>query len=145
MKIDENDTNSGKNLKQTIENDLCSRYASLDLQQIHHIAAFVDPHFKDLDPFIPESDREDVRESVKLEMLKLTENDNSEAGAHSGKQASDSQPDPNPPVPPPSKKIKLGSFFSDLTETKTTRKQPDGYDVVKSELDRYCQEPLLRG
>ena len=77
LKVDENDTNSGKN---SIENNLCSRYASLDLQQIYHIAAFVDPRFKDLDPFIPESDREDVRESVKLEKLK---NDNSEAGAHS--------------------------------------------------------------
>ena len=32
---------------------------------------------------------------MKLEKLK---NDNSEAGAHSGKQASDSQPDPNPPL-----------------------------------------------
>ena len=34
-------------------------------------AAFLDPRFKDLDPFVPETERKDVLESLKLEMLDL--------------------------------------------------------------------------
>ena len=35
-------------------------------------ADFLDQRFKDLDSFVPESDRKDVREAVKLQMLELT-------------------------------------------------------------------------
>lgn len=46
----------------------------------------------------------------------------------------------------PSKKPKSGTvshFFSDLTGAKAARKHASGYDRVKSEIDRYIQEPLL--
>ena len=43
-----------------------------------HTAAFLDPHFKDLNPFVSETERIDVRESVKLKMLDLVVADKNE-------------------------------------------------------------------
>ena len=58
--------------------DLHSCYASLSQQEMLHTAAFLDPSFKDFDPFIPETERIDVQESVKLEMLDLDVADKTE-------------------------------------------------------------------
>ena len=60
-----------------------------------------------------------------------------ETNAHSSESEQDS---------PPTKETNLGKvshFFSDLTGTKAKRNHASRYDVVKSELDRYDQEPLL--
>jgi len=40
-----------------------------DINEIFNIAAFLDPHFKDLDPFIPVNVRADVKEIVKVRLL----------------------------------------------------------------------------
>lgn len=133
------DTPSCKHLKEAIATDLSHRYASLDQQQMLHAAAFLDPRFHDLDPFILETDRTDVEESVKLEMLELTEQAQSEEETNT--QSSESEQ-----VPPHTKRSNLGTlshFFSDLTGAKATRKHVSRHDVLKSELDRYNQEPLL--
>ena len=37
------------------------------------ITAFLDPRFKDLDPFVATAHRVDVEEAVKLELLELAE------------------------------------------------------------------------
>ena len=45
------------------------RYSSPDITEILNNAAFLDPRFKELDPFIPVNERVDVKESVKLQLL----------------------------------------------------------------------------
>ena len=114
------------------------------------MAAFLDPRFKDLDPFVPETERTDVQESVKLEMLDLAATDENETQPEtdtnaqpSSVQASNSGSQEGPL---PSKKHKPGTvsqFFSDLSGAKAARKHASGYDRIKSEIDRYIQEPPL--
>jgi len=53
--------------------DLQHRYSTPDIQTLLDIAAFLDPRFKDLDPIVAVTDRVDVEESVKLEILGLVE------------------------------------------------------------------------
>ena len=67
-----------KALKEAFLTDLRRRYASLNQQEMLHTAAFLDPRFKDLDPFIPETERKDVQESAKFEMLDLAVTDENE-------------------------------------------------------------------
>lgn len=138
-------TPSGKQLKEAIATDLYHRYASLNQQQMLCAAAFLDPRFKDLDPFVPETDRKDVREAVKLEMLKLPvageQTDETQSEAETNAHSSESEQDPLP-----TKKTKPGKvshFFSNLTGTIVKRKHVSRYNAVKSELDRYDREPLL--
>ena len=73
------------------------------------MCAFLDPRFKDLDPFIPEDERCDVVESVKLEMFTFL-NDEPVVGN-----------DSNEEVEEPTPKIwKLaGSPFLDFAKSKT--------------------------
>jgi len=47
-----------------------------DIHTLLDIAAFLDHHFKDLDLFVTVTDRVDVEESVKLDMLVLVEDGN---------------------------------------------------------------------
>ena len=56
-------------MKEASLTDLHHRYASLNQQEILHAAAFLDLRFKDLDLFVPETERKDVQKSIKLEML----------------------------------------------------------------------------
>ena len=77
LKVKDN-TPSGKALKEAILTDLRRRYASLNQQELLHAAALLDPRFKDLDPFVPETERKDVQESLKLEMLDLAMADGNE-------------------------------------------------------------------
>ena len=145
LRVEEDDTPSGKALKEAILTDLSRRYSSLNQQVMLHAAAFLDPRFKDLDPFVPETERKDVQESVKLEMLDLavTDENETQSKADTNVQPSNSESQEGPP---PSKKPKPGTvsrFFSDLSGAKAARKHASGYDRVKSEVDRYIQEPLL--
>ena len=57
LKVDGGDTPSGKHLKEAIATDLRHGYASLNQQQILRAAAFLVPRFKDLEHFVPESNR----------------------------------------------------------------------------------------
>ena len=141
----EDDTPSGKALKEAILTNLRHRYSSLNQQEMLHAAAFLDPRFKDLDPFIPETERKDVQESVKLEMLDVAVADGNETQPEVDTNAQPSKSE-SQEGPPPPKKPKPGTashFFSDLRRAKAARKHASGYDRVKSEIDRYIQEPLL--
>ena len=145
LKVGEDDTPSGKALKEAILTDLNRRYSSQNQQEMLHTAAFLDPRFKDLDPFVSETERKDVHESVKLEMLDLAVTDDNETRPE---MDTNSQPSSfeSQDGPPPSKKPKPGTeshFYSDLSGAKAARKQDSGYDRVKSEVERYIQEPLL--
>jgi len=59
-------------LKHAILVDLQYRYPQ-DVQALLDMSAFLDPPFKDLDPFVDVAGRVDVEEAVKLEALKLAE------------------------------------------------------------------------
>ena len=104
-----------------------------------HAAAFLDPRFKDLDLFVPESDKKDRREAVKLEMLELTvadeQTDETQSEAETNAHSSESEQDSL--LTKKTKPGKVSHFFSDLTGTKAKRNHASRYDVVKSELDRY--------
>lgn len=78
LQVKEDDTPSGKALKEAILTDLRRRYSSLNQQEMLHAAAFLDPRFKDLDLFVPEKERKDIQESVKLEILDLAVADGNE-------------------------------------------------------------------
>ena len=69
LKIEGTDTTILKSIKNAICTDLKSRYESLEIQRLLNIAAFLDPRFKQLDPFVAEVDREDVVEQVITEVL----------------------------------------------------------------------------
>ena len=82
--------------------------------------------------FVPESDKKDRREAVKLEMLELTvadeQTDGTQSEAETNAHSSESEQDS-----PPTKETKPGKvshFFSDLTRTKTKRNHASRYDVV---------------
>ena len=68
LKVLEDDTPSGKALKEAILTYLCRRHSSLNQQEVLHVVAF-------LDPFVLEMKRKDVQEAVKLEMLDLNKAD----------------------------------------------------------------------
>ena len=67
--------------------------------------AFLDLCFKDLDPFIPEDERCDVVEAVKLEMYLFLSNSSSEE-------------DTSSPVSPPKKRKLAESLFADFSKSK---------------------------
>ena len=68
LKVSEEDSQATKQLKQAILLDLQYCYS-----QDIHISAFLDPRFKDLDPFVAVTDRVEIEEAVKLEILELVE------------------------------------------------------------------------
>ena len=92
-----------------------------------HTAAFLDPCFKDLDPFVPEMERKDVQESVKLEMLDLAVADGNETQPEADTNAQQASHSESQEGPLPSKKPKSGTvshFFLDLTGAKQLGSMP---------------------
>ena len=51
--------------------DFQDRYSSPAITEILNIAAFLDPQFKELDPFIPVNERVDMKECVNYNYLCL--------------------------------------------------------------------------
>ena len=136
LPVKEDDTPSGKTLKEAIVTDMHHLYASPTG------AAFLDPHFKDLNPFASETERKDVQESVKLEMLDVAVADGNETQLEVDTNAqlsnSDSQESPHFLR---SLNLVLSSNLSGAKAA--SRKHASGYDRVKSEINHYTQEPLL--
>ena len=77
LKVSEKDSQTTKQLKQAILLDLQYRYPQ-DVQALLDMSAFLDPRFKDLDPFVDVADRVDVEEAVKFEALELAEGNNTD-------------------------------------------------------------------
>ena len=71
LKANEDDNVSLKRMKETMLEDFQDGYSSPAITEILNIAAFLDPRFKELDPFIPVNERVDVKECVKLQLLML--------------------------------------------------------------------------
>lgn len=53
LKVGKEHTSSGKALKEAILTDLNHCYSSQNQQEMLHTAAFLDPRFKNLHPFVP--------------------------------------------------------------------------------------------
>ena len=81
---------------------------------------------KDLDPFILEEDRDDIKEAVKMELLQLAENIEIESQDQNGGK----------PVEPPSPNRKKSGTVSSLfaSMARSSRRQPSGLQTVESEL-----------
>ncbi len=131
LAVTENDSRAMQNVKRAIYNDLSHRYNDPQLKHLLNMCAFLDPRFKDLNPFISEEERCDISEAVKLEM-------------HSFLNAVFREEDTPSPAgsPSPSKKRKLAeSLFDDFNSSR--RKKTSSAEVVDSELRRYAEEDLL--
>ena len=66
LKVNEDDNVNLKRIEETMLEDFKDRYSSPAITETLNIAAFLDPQFKELDPFIPVDERVDVKECVKL-------------------------------------------------------------------------------
>ena len=69
LKVEDVDNIILKSIKNSICTDLKSGYVSLEIQRLSNIAAFLDPRFTQLDPFVAEIDREDLVKDVITEVL----------------------------------------------------------------------------
>lgn len=139
--LKENNTDSIvlKSTKQAIRTDLKSRYESLEVQRLLHVAAFLDPRFKKLDPFVAEGDREDVVEDVIAEVLRICEQD--DHGTVQLPQLEDSEESED--TGPATKKRKgvLSKLLGDVITTKTSKKHTT-LDTIKSEIQCYQHDTV---
>ena len=74
LKVGNDDSNHMRLIKQVIATDLQTRYRSLSVTEMINTAAFLDPRFKDLDPFIPQENHDDIIEDVKRELFQVSAN-----------------------------------------------------------------------
>ena len=79
LKVNEDDNMNLKKIKETMLEDFQDRYSSPAITEVLNIAAFLDPRFKELDPFIPVNERVDVKERVKLQLLMFAPADTEES------------------------------------------------------------------
>ena len=75
LKVEATDTTILKSIENAICTDLKSWYEPLEIQRLLNIVAFLDPRFKQLDPFLAEIDREDVVGDVITEALLTCDQD----------------------------------------------------------------------
>ena len=104
LKVEDTDTTILKSIKNAICTDLKSRYEPLEIQRLLNIAAFLDPSFKQLDPFVAEIDREDVVEDVITEVLLTCDQD------HQDNEAVELSSQLNDDETEPAKKKRRSSF-----------------------------------
>ena len=142
-----------RQVKDVIAEDLRNWY---EAAQMLNMCAFLDPQFKKLVLFIPEGERKDVTEEVKLELLSLAKKQCHAAGSphspvsnHSGESLTHSSESEGAKTleqeQPPTKRLKPGvvsSLFADIATARSSKK-PSTLELVESELNRYEQEELL--
>ena len=138
LSVTDDDSTIAKKAKLAIFGDLNSRYAQEDLVLLLKKCAYLDPRFKDLNPFVPLQERQDVIEAVKCDLIQLIEKRSKHEVEESGTS------EPNPVDPPKSKKPKVASLlFSDFSNCKDSAEASSVMDLVQSELRRYNEEDLL--
>lgn len=129
------DSSNLKAIKKAIATDLQERYRPVSIKRAINIAAFLDPRFKDLDPFVKKEVREDVIEDVKMELLQFpSTSDNTDQDAETEAE----------PTEPASKKKRgaLSYLFADVFEEKAEKKQT-GMEAIQLELQRYQGEECI--
>ena len=138
LSVTDDDSTIAKKAKLAILGDLNSRYAQADLVLFLKKYAYLDPRFKDLNPFVPLQERQDVIEAVKCDLIQLIEKRSQHEVEESGTS------EPNPVDPPKSKKPKVASLlFSDFSNCKDSAEASSVMDLVQPELRRYNEEDLL--
>ena len=129
------DNTFAKKVKLAIFEDLNGRYAEEDLVLHLKKSAFLDTRFKDLNPFVPVLERQDVIEAVKCDLIHLIEKQNEHEVDGSGTS------EPNLVDPPKVKKPKLATLlFSDFSNYKDDPEDSSAIDLVQSELRCYNEE-----
>ena len=151
LKVNEDDNVNLKRIKETMLEDFQDRYLSPAITEILNIAAFLDPRFKELDPFIPVNERVDVKECVKLQLLMLAPaaTEESDRGLREATTSSSVATDTtvttdDGETAPASKKAKSGpvaSLFAGMSWP--NRKWLSGIQAVESELRRYQDEETI--
>ena len=128
--------------------DFKDRYSSPAITEILNIAAFLDPRFKELDPFIPVDERVDVKEYVKLQLLMFapvaTEESDREATPSSSVTTECTDTTDDGETAPTSKKPKSGpvsSLFAGMSWP--NKRWLNGIQAVESELRRYQDEETI--
>lgn len=139
LKIEDKDTTILKSIKNAICTDLKSRYEPLEIQRLLNIAAFLDPRFKQLDPFVAEIDREDVVEDVITEVLLTCDQDHQDNEAV--ELPSQLDDDETAPATKKRKEGVLSRLLGDVITTKTTKK-PTHLEMIRSEVQCYRNEMI---
>ena len=128
--------------------DFQDRYSSHTITEILNIVAFLDPWLKELDPFIPVTERVDVKECVKLQLLMFAPADTEESDRElreattSSSITTDTTDDDE--TAPTSKKPKSGPVASLFVSMSwSNRKQLSDIQAVESELRRYQDEETI--
>ena len=106
LKINEEDSEVLKSIKSSIASDIQNRYNSHHIKKSLRIAMFLDPRFKDLNPFIPAEEHECLYDNTKTELPSVTEIGDDEIGDESEEATEINEPDP-----PTKKKSKLSDFL----------------------------------
>ena len=78
LSVANDDSPTTKKIKNAIQDDLKECFQDEGMQLMFQKCAYLDPRFKDLDPFILEDERCDVIEAVKLDMLEYVNEEEDE-------------------------------------------------------------------
>uniref|UniRef100_A0A1X7VX41 HAT C-terminal dimerisation domain-containing protein n=1 Tax=Amphimedon queenslandica TaxID=400682 RepID=A0A1X7VX41_AMPQE len=138
LAIKEEDSTHIKKVKQAIYEDLVSRYNDDNLQLVLKKSSYLDPRFKDLNPFIPVEECENVVEAVKIDLFDIL-NENLPTDCEATEVCEATGPTNDLPSDPPKKKQKLASvLFSDFMASKDSSLTPNSsLEIVLSEVRRY--------
>ena len=117
-----------KKIKEAIREDLLSHYQDNDIKSKLSLAMYLDPRFKAL-LFLDESARKDVKDSVKLELIKLVE------------QQKPSTEDTHSIEAPPTKKTKLTTFLDGMIGP-TADPALDSEEIALHEIRKYDREDV---
>ncbi len=121
-----------KNIKEVIRKDLSSRYQGNDIKSMLYMAMYLDPRFKDMS-FVDNSTKSDIKEDVKVELLKLIEQEEISTDPEGALP-------PGPTETPPPKKTKLTTFFEGMIESTSGSEQLSSVDIASNEIKRYDAE-----
>ena len=146
LKVEGKDSTILKSIKNAICTDLKSRYESLEVQRLLNIAAFLDPRFKQLDPFVAEVDREDVVEQVITEILlncdqEIQDDQDNDTVELVALMDDDQQLEETGPAIKKRKEGVLSRLLGDVISTKTSSK-PTYLEVIRSEVHCYRHEMI---
>ena len=141
LSVVNDDSPTNKKIKNAIRDDLKDRYQDegMQLTCMFQECAYLDPRFKDLDPFISEDEQCDVIEAVKLDMLEYVNQEEDEPNEEVTEETDLST---SAVSNPPKKRKVAASLFSGFTAAKDSRRA-SVHDIVLSEIRRYAEEDLL--
>jgi len=95
LKVEVNDENATKMMKNEIKADLAQRYQASDIKDVLNTTTFLDSRYKEL-PFLSTADKEDIYDNVKIELismpLALPETDQSTECSQTQPDEDDSRP-----------------------------------------------------